>query len=671
MSIPSADQCKPPQKASPRGINVRTCALLLALLLLLPAGCSTDWITVRDAPRNPLSERLQLGSWSGPTMTDRTALILRRHGLNPEEEPEELLAPLSQVCRNEVSAESTYAFAEVAFLAGESAADRDEHAALDHYCRAASESFRFLFDPRLAAQRNPYDPLYRGASDLYNGSVDAVLRIIKENGELSPSRLANGSVESGFLDVSIIARDGPWQADAFERFELAADYEVGGLTNEYRTYGLGVPLVAVRRHEDETPTKDAYYPPGLAVPLTAFLRPVSWDHWHPEGPEARHQVVLELYNPLKATNVHVGPHRVPIESDLTTPLAYFLNEAELEPFATKGLLRPSQDKNKLFFAQPYEPDKIPVVFVHGLWSDPTSWAEMLNELRATPAIRARYQFWFYMYPTGQPFWYSAAELRKQLADVRMQVDPEHQSPGMDQMVLIGHSMGGLVSKMQIVDSGEQFWQAVSEKPFGEIESDKEVTTRLASTFFFRPNPSVRRVVTIGSPHRGSSYANATTKWLAGKIVRLPGDLVESVQRLAGMNPGIFRSGFSPENETSIDSLSADSPILPVLLDAPRPPGVRFHNVVGRKSPTADGDGIVSVTSAALDNVDSQLVVSAKHVDLHRNPLTILEVRRILLEHIQELDRWTNRPQPAYDEGIRPALTWRMEGPPLTPPAPRR
>ena len=53
--------------------------------------------------------------------------------------------------------------------------------------------------------------------------------------------------------------------------------------------------------------------------------------------------------------------------------------------------------------------------VHGLWSSPETWTEMINELRAVPDIRNRYQFWTYLYPTGQPFWVSATQLRADLA----------------------------------------------------------------------------------------------------------------------------------------------------------------------------------------------------------------------------------------------------------------
>ena len=72
----------------------------------------------------------------------------------------------------------------------------------------------------------------------------------------------------------------------------------------------------------------------------------------------------------------------------------------------------------LYMVQPYEPGKIPVLMVHGLWSSPMTWMEMFNDLRSQPEIRDHYQFWFYLYPTGQPFWLSAAQLRRDLAKVR-------------------------------------------------------------------------------------------------------------------------------------------------------------------------------------------------------------------------------------------------------------
>ena len=239
----------------------------------------------------------------------------------------------------------------------------------------------------------------------------------------------------------------------------------------------------------------------------------------------------------------VNRHLVPLESDLTTPLAYFLSKPELDALATAGLLRPetafgTADNGQaagtimgLYMVQPYEPGKIPVVLVHGLWSSPMTWMEMFNDLRSSPEIRDHYQFWFYLYPTSQPFWLSAMQLRHDLAEVRQVLDPNRQEPALDQMVLVGHSMGGLVSELQTLNSGDDYWRLVSKVPLDQIKADPEVREKLAQTFYFQPNPSMRRVITIGTPHRGSTFSNQTTQWLLKKLIDLPTDLMNSQQKL--------------------------------------------------------------------------------------------------------------------------------------------
>ena len=179
----------------------------------------------------------------------------------------------------------------------------------------------------------------------------------------------------------------------------------------------------------------------------------------------------------------VAGQRVPLESDLSTPLAYFLSRPEMNlDSSTLGLLRPDELLKKptdalltkmqieprpamgLYMMQPYEPGKIPVLLVHGLWSSPMTWMEMFNDLRSQPEIRQHYQFWFYLYPTAQPFWLSAAQLRRDLAKARETLDPTHQEPALDEMVLVGHSMGGLVSQLQTLQGGDDYWRLVSREP---------------------------------------------------------------------------------------------------------------------------------------------------------------------------------------------------------------
>jgi pimeloyl-ACP methyl ester carboxylesterase len=382
----------------------------------------------------------------------------------------------------------------------------------------------------------------------------------------------------------------------------------------------------------------------MSFPVTAFLRCMPSS----DVRNGRHVVHLELYDPLNTSEINVNNRRVPLESDLTTPLAYALNQKQLENLdsSTIGLLNPAQTAKLqgLYMLEPYQPGKIPVLMVHGLWSSPITWMEMFNDLRGSPAIRDRFQFWFYLYPTGQPFWLSAAQLRRDLADARAIIDPQHRQPAIDQMVLVGHSMGGLLSRMQTVESGQQFWQVVSEKPIEQLHASNTVRSELNSVFFFHPVPEVRRVITIATPFRGSEFSNDATRWLGNKLIRIPKMLISQRQSLYRENPDFFRKDNLLDVNTSIDSLSPDSQILPVLLAASAPKTIRYHNIVGKLSDkgllqrvTGDGDGVVSIESAHFPQASSEITVDADHSSIHRHPLTVLEVERVLLEHLRDTD----------------------------------
>ncbi len=201
--------------------------------------------------------------------------------------------------------------------------------------------------------------------------------------------------------------------------------------------------------------------------------------------------------------------------------------------------------------------------------------------------------------------------------------------------------------MQSIDSKRLFWEPNSERPFSDLQADDDSRTQLASTYFFRPNPSVRRVVTIGTPHRGSRFSNDFTGWLGRKLIAAPMRAMQGRQQLFAKNPGFFRPGSPISVRTSIESLAPTSPMFAPLLSAEPGPWISYHNIIGHSSESglgkvfgAEGDGVVSLTSARLDDspqVKSQLVVPSDHLSVHRHPQSILEVRRILMEQVVELE----------------------------------
>jgi pimeloyl-ACP methyl ester carboxylesterase len=606
-------------------------------------------VTVRKTPRNPLAGPLQLLSRSGPKPTQRTEQVLRQCDLAQviKQNPQQGLAQLQASINTEPTSDKVYAFAELAYINAKKAeAKFDDATALDMYGASVAHAYAYLFEPCFDAARNPYDPQFRQVCELYNSSLEGALRIVNRHEKLRPGYTHSINSCGQQIDIAIVV-NGRWHADDFDRFEFVSDYELKGLNNQHQTYGLGVPLIAVRKqHPGESPA-EKYYPPGLTFPVTAFLRVLPSGRAPGSASGQSIHCALELCDPLVTTDILVAGRRAPLESDVSTPLAYYMNDplVRTNALATFALLDAdfAKDFRGLYMLEPYDPHKIPVVMVHGLWSSPKTWMEMFNDLRVMPEIRDHYQFWFYLYPTGQPFWISAAQMRADLADVRRNLDPQGNTPKLDQMVLVGHSMGGLVSTLQTVDSGQDFWHLVSDQPFDELKADEETRQKLQYALFFHPNPSVRRVITLGTPHRGSDFANSATRWLGHKLITLPSMLTQTSQHVVRDNPGFFRNTELLTITTSIDSLAPESPVFPALLAAPRAPWVRYHNVVGRAPKqgflgkiAGDGDGVVSLASARLDRADSQLEVEADHVTVHQHPRSVLEVRRILRDHLAEM-----------------------------------
>jgi hypothetical protein len=225
---------------------------------------------------------------------------------------------------------------------------------------------------------------------------------------------------------------------------------------------------------------------------------------------------------------------------------------------------------------------------------------------------------------------------------------------------------------------------LSDKPFSELKADEETRRKLEATLFFRPNRSVARVITIATPHRGSEFANDTTRYLGRKLITLPKMLVQTSQQIVQDNPDLFRDTRLLTTTTSIDSLAPDSPIFPAMQSAQRAPWVRYHNIVGRVSKeswlstiSGESDGVVAVASARVPYAASETFAPADHSNVHSHPLAVLEVERILREHLREirtaaapalsapathLNQWNGDPFPAaqtargsiYSNGI-PAL----------------
>jgi pimeloyl-ACP methyl ester carboxylesterase len=295
----------------------------------------------------------------------------------------------------------------------------------------------------------------------------------------------------------------------------------------------------------------------------------------------------------------------------------------------------------IYSPYPYEADKIPVVLVHGTMSSPVWWAEMLNTLAADPHIREKFQFWLYLYDSGKPIIYSARNLQEALDAHLLKCDPKGRDPALKNLVVIGHSQGGLLTRLISTDTGEDLIRQLTGKTLQELDLAPEEKALVQRYAIFKPMPQVSRVVFISTPHRGSFLAGSFARKLARRFIRLPQDVLKTGTDLLTITKRIRLPGTLSDNmPTSIDSMAPDNPLLLSVAKLPVPPTVTAHSIIavkpGMQPPDGD-DGVVKYASAHLEGVASEFVVPSEH-SCQGNPLTIEEVRRILLEHLKAVKR---------------------------------
>ena len=528
--------------------------------------------------------------------------------------------------------------ADLLFALAESSAVYGQAARRPEYQMAAAiYAYAFLF-PEDGPRLGPFDPRFRSAADLYNGSLTAALAS-KDGSEVL---LRGGTFALPFGQVTIAFDPAALRAGDRElyHFTPVAELKVEGLAMRYRRPGIGAPLAASTRLIAGASDRRDMVAPRLQVPLTALLR----------IPHARRALVegqaiaatLELHLLWDEDTVSIAGERVPLESEPSAALALTFTGIpimQVELFGFLGRLSGFMaERPPLVSTTPYRPGLIPVVFVHGTGSSVVRWAEMYNRLLADPEIRGRFQVWFFQYDSGNPIALSALRLRDALEGAVRRLDPDGKDPALHRMVLIGHSQGGLLAKMQSISAGDRIWNAVSRKPFDQLRLSDATRDLLRRALFVEPLPEVARVVFISTPHRGSFVAaSRIIANLVRRLTTLPLQLSQ-VSLDISRNLDAARSPFMP---TAVDNMSPRHPFIRGLQDIPVAPSIHAHSIIsveanywsdGSFNAEQGNDGVVAYSSAHIDGVESELVVRSPH-SCQGNPHTIEEVRRILRLHV--------------------------------------
>jgi pimeloyl-ACP methyl ester carboxylesterase len=497
-------------------------------------------------------------------------------------------------------------------------------------------AYWFLMSKYMPVPPDPFDRRFRQACDLYNLCLLRALHGLGEEVDLEPGVVR---IPGGKLDIRTDRTAFPFGEDVIDSFVSADDLEVRGFDVRNRDFGLGLPLVGHGTNKDPSSPARRYLPERLNVPGTAFLRvldePDAWDN----GGQLR--ATLELYSAFDAPSVQVNGERVPLETDVTASLAYALEGAPVWDFELASFMGgESGVKTGLFMMQPYVPGRIPVVLVHGTASSPARWAPMFNGLLADPVLRSRCQFWFFIYSTSSPIAISGKLLRDALTQVGPNLDPQGRDPALSQMVLIGHSQGGLLSRMMVTTSGDAVWNSISpEVPLTDFDLTPETRALVQSALWWSRVPNVNRVIFIATPQRGSFR---TTGWI-GSIVNmfigLPQKVGNTMSDLVNKNREKLPPALRDQIPTAVANMQPTNPFLLGLSSLPIDPAVSYHSIIAvsdLQAPAESDDGIVEYSSAHLEGAESEFLVESFH-SCQANPLVIREVRRILLEQVAAFD----------------------------------
>jgi pimeloyl-ACP methyl ester carboxylesterase len=601
--------------------------LPLVLLICLPG----------EARSQEKVHKLEAQQDAGVQFRESTKRILHDHDLKRQahQAPGEAIVALDRLraAGTESAEEIAIAITEVAL---DGAHQQPDQIRLGLYLSAAAETFSEALEQ--AAARGPSQISDGGTLSARGLNVRAVEGLID----------ALQDTHSEVLEGRTVSIPGPlaeYQFRWVSQIDLwtPATHEYVGASTVKRKKkdvaglrsGLGAPIVAVRKGDlpDKPVIEGGVFPMyEYYYPLTAVL------DLAPADPGAPRSATLNLVDPRRNERFEVGGVDYPLAIDLGAQFLVLEQETNVS-FDKGGTLRSGKHMSEigLYAPAPLRTDKIPVVMVHGLLAGPTGWYDAFDSLSLDPELRQSYQGWAFAYPTGLPFPYAARFLREALVETIERLDPEGTNPLLQQVVIVAHSLGGLLTRLMISDSGLVMWNsAFSESP-DEIDLEPEDLEWVKASVIFESLPFITRAVFFSTPHRGSKYAANSVGKLGASFVPLPDDLQVMGKRIL-LSAGDSIVGDGAERgklPDGIQTLQPESNLILALDQIEIDPRVTYHSIIGDrgKGDTPESsDGIVAYWSSHLEGAASETIVPSGH-GTYKDPQGIAELQRILHEHL--------------------------------------
>jgi pimeloyl-ACP methyl ester carboxylesterase len=612
----------------------RQLGLLACLLFALAVAACSAPVKVDRVDLRTAYDELNRTALSSDQLSEATRTVLRRAALLEvfDNRPDDAITALrAQAIATGMRWPDLYALAELNYYEGRRTKSREM------LLGSALYAYAVLFPAGDADRPSPYSAQFLHAVAFYNL---ALTQVLSGAGAEGVANLQGGryGLPFGVVNVTVDQASLTFAGRTMTSFVPTMNLEVQGFQNNYRSDGLGAPLAAGLEPAPH-PDSGLLLPAKLRIPTSAV----------PQMDDPRRQLTgstltarLSLYTIYDTATIRIDGHTVPLEYDQTAVRALFAVEGKAWTRELSGLLNnvltgPNSTANdNLFALEPHRHGRIPVVLVHGTASSPLRWADMVNDLLEDAAIRDHYEFWFFTYNTGNPIPISANVLRHALENAVKSLGGVQADPALGEMVVIGHSQGGLLTKLISIDSGTKIWDAVSDKPVDALNLKPETKALLKETLFVHHLPFVETVIFIATPHGGSYQASLTIVGLFTRLVTLPLSIASATADVLANAGDALKLDKDRRAFNSINGMSPGNPGIGAVRKIPVAPGIHAHSIIPtlQDGPLEDrNDGVVEYKSAHIDGVESELVIEHQDHSTQSNPLAVREVHRILLEQL--------------------------------------
>lgn len=517
----------------------------------------------------------------------------------------------------------------------------DSAAGLDTYLQAARQAYAYLFHTARPPALRAFEDRQTQVRDYYNyATQQASLKAYRHYLGHPAGTLRGGAMlQTAGWRLCIHNTDVRLPEDAHLPDELipASTLTFKGLRNIYRRDGLGAELVTVTRSGQQNAADFPHPWSEPAFPAVSAVLSFPGDDL--DTVLHAREATLTVYDPYRHDAVHLAGNSVPLAANFTSGYGLWLARSDFAVQAIRNVLGGTNGLQAphIYLLQPYDPERRIVLMLHGLASSPEAWVNVANEVLGDEELRRNYQIWQVYYPTGQPLAYNNQAIRQAFQETLAHFDPERTAPASRDIVLIGHSMGGVLGRLLVSTSGSVLYDAIQAHYQPGRDLQARIVRDFGSLLHFTPVAGISRAVFIAAPHHGTPYADKNMVRLASALVRLPLTLLE---QFGGLSQAAHQDTLDRALVANgIDNLSERDRFLQLSQTMAISPAVRYHSIIARRSAAgpleASDDGLVPWRSAHLEGATSEKIILGSH-SIQESPAAILEIRRILHEHLRAL-----------------------------------